>query len=120
MRFALAVIVAALAQIYIFLQLPNWIGPSAMLAVFYLAFTAVGAGWFAAKRSALAGALSVVLGVVSYAVITFLGPAGTGMMALDLVLGVLSLVLAYWPYILIGAVGGAVGGSLRKRIVGAR
>ena len=120
MRFALAVVVAALAQIYIFLQLENWIGMGAMLAVFYLAFTAMGAGWFAARRSALAGALSVVLGVVSYAVVTFLGPAGTGMMAVDLVLGVLSLVLAYWPYILVGAVGGAVGGSLRKRIVGAR
>jgi hypothetical protein len=119
-RFALAVLVAALAQIYIFLQLPNWIGFGAMLAVFYLAFTAMGAGWFAARRSALAGALSVVLGVVSYAVITFLGPAGTGMIALDLVRGVLSLVLAYWPYILVGAAGGAVGGSLRKRIVGAR
>ncbi len=120
MRFALAVIVAALAQIYIFLQLHGWIGVGAMLAVFYLAFTAMGAGWFAARRSALAGALSVVLGVVSYAVITFLGPAGTGMMAVDLILGILSLVLAYWPYILVGAVGGAVGGSLRKRIVGAR
>ena len=120
MRFALAVIVAALAQIYIFLQLPNWIGAGAMLAVFYLAFTAMGAGWFAARRSALAGALSVVLGVVSYAVVTFLGPAGTGMMVVDLVLGILSLVLAYWPYILVGAVGGAVGGSLSKQIVGAR
>jgi hypothetical protein len=42
------------------------------------------------------------------------------MIALDLVRGVLSLVLAYWPYILVGAAGGAVGGSLRKRIVGAR
>jgi hypothetical protein len=119
-RFAIAVIVAALAQIYIFLQLEEWIGVGAMLAVFYLAFTAMGAGWFAARRSALAGALSVALGVVSYAVITFLGPAGTGMMAVDLVLGILSLVLAYWPYILVGAVGGAVGGSLRRRIVGAR
>jgi hypothetical protein len=119
-RFAVAVVVAGLAQIYIFLQLPNWIGVSAMLAAFYIAFTAVGAGWFAARRSALAGALSVVVGVLGYAVLTFLGPAGTGMLPTDLVLGVLGLVLAYWPYIVIGALGGAVGGSLRRRIVGAR
>ena len=119
MRFALAVLVAGLAQVYMFLQLQDWVGVSAMFAAFYIAFTAIGAGWFAARRGALAGALSVVVGVVSYAVLTFIGPAGTGMLPLDLVLGILTLVLAYWPYIVIGALGGAVGGSLRSRIVGA-
>ena len=52
-----------------------------------------------------------------YALVTFFGPAGPGMLPLDLVLGVMRLVLAYWPYILIGALGGAVGGSLRRRFV---
>ena len=118
MRFVLAVIVAAAAQAYIYLRLPDWIGVSAMFAVLYIAFTAVGAGWFARRRSAVAGALSVVLAVTLYACITFFGPAGIGMMPFDLVLGILTLVLAYWPYVLIGALAGAVGGSLRRRFVG--
>jgi hypothetical protein len=117
-RFLLAVVVAGLAQIYIYLHLVDWIGAGAMLAVLYIAFTAMGAGWFAARRSALAGALSVVIGVVAYAAVTFFGPAGIGMMPLDLILGILGLVLAYWPYIGIGALAGAVGGSLRRRVVG--
>jgi len=50
--------------------------------------------------------------------VTFFGPAGIGMMPLDLGLGILGLVFAYWPYIVIGALAGAVGGSLRRRVVG--
>ena len=57
MRFFFAVLVAALAQYYVYLRLEDWFGASAMLAVLYIAFTAVGAGWFAARRGALAGAL---------------------------------------------------------------
>jgi len=117
-RFLVAVVVAAAAQTYIYLRLADWIGPGALLAASYIAFTAVGAGWFARRRSALAGALSVALAVTVYACITFFGPAGTGMLPTDLVLGILGLVLAYWPYVAIGALGGAVGGSLRRRFVG--
>ena len=120
MRFALAVLVAGVAQIFIYLRLADWVGLGAALAVTYIALAALGAGWFAARRSALAGALSVVLGVVLYALDTFFGPAGVGMSAIDLVLGVLRLVIAYWPYILIGALAGSVGGSFRRRLVGAR
>ena len=118
MRFALAVLIAAAAQTYIYLQLANWIGPGALLAASYIAFTAVGAGWFARRRSALAGALSVALAVTAYACITFFGPAGIGMLPLDLVLGIMGLVIAYLPYVAIGALGGAVGGSLRRRFLG--
>jgi hypothetical protein len=117
-RFALAVVIAAAAQTYIYLRLADWIGPGALLAVSYIAFTALGAGWFAGRRGALAGALSVALAVAVYACITFFGPAGIGMLPLDLVLGIMGLVLAYWPYIAVGAFAGAVGGSLRRRFVG--
>ena len=120
MRFALAVIVSAVAQLFVYLRLSDWIGVGAMLAVTYIAFAAVGAGWFAARRGALAGALSVVVAVALYALVTFFGPAGVGMQPFDLVFGVLRLVVAYWPYIAIGALSGAVGGSLRARVVGAR
>jgi len=117
-RFVLAVLVAGLAQTYIYLHLIDWIGAGAILAVMYIAFTAMGAGWFAARRSPLAGALSVVIGVTAFACVTFFGPAGTGMMPLDLGLGILGLVFAYWPYIVIGALACALGGSLRRRVVG--
>ena len=120
MRFAVAVIVSAAAQLFVYLRLSDWIGIGAMLAVSYIAFAALGAGWFAGRRGALAGALSVAVGVALYAVVTFFGPAGVGMQAFDLVFGLLRLVVAYWPYIAIGALAGAVGGSLRSRVIGAR
>jgi hypothetical protein len=120
MRFAFAVAVSAFAQLFIYLRLSDWVGAGALLAVSYIAFAAMGAGWFAARRAALAGALSVVAGVTLYALFTFFGPAGTGMLPLDLVFGILRLVIAYWPYIAIGALAGLVGGSLRTRLVGAR
>jgi hypothetical protein len=119
-RFALAVVVSAAAQLFVYLRLSDWIGLGALLAVTYIAFAALGAGWFAARRGALAGALSVAGGVALYALVTFFGPAGVGMQAFDLVFGVLRLVVAYWPYMAIGALAGAVGGSLRARVVGAR
>ena len=117
MRVALAVVVSALVQLFMYLRLSDWVGAGAMLAVLYIAFAAMGAGWFAARRAALAGALSVVVGVGLYAAVTFFGPAGVGMLPTDLVFGILRLVIAYWPYIAIGALAGAVGGSLRRRLV---
>ena len=120
MRFALAVGASAAAQLFVYLRLADWVGIGAALAVTYIALAAVGAGWFAARRAALAGGLSVVCGVVLYALVTFFGPAGVGMSTVDLVLGVLRLVVAYWPYIAIGALAGAAGGSLRRRVVGRR
>ena len=120
MRFAVAILVAAVAQLFIYLRLADWVGVAALLAVTYIAFAALGAGWFARRRTPLAGALSVVLGVALYAAFTFFGPAGVGMAPLDLVFGILRLVIAYWPYIAIGALAGAVGGSLRARLLSAR
>ena len=120
MRFAIAVAVSAVAQVFIYLRLADWVGAGALLAVMYIAFAALGAGWFTAGRAALAGALSVVVGVTLYAAYTFFGPAGVGMATVDLILGILRLVIAYWPYIALGALAGAVGGSLRTRLLRAR
>jgi hypothetical protein len=116
-RFALAVLVSAAAQTFVFLRLADWVGAGAILAVMYLAFAALGAGWFAGRRSALAGGLSVAVGVALYASLTFFGPASLGMLPFDVVLGFLSLLLAYVPFIAIGALAGAVGGALRRRVI---
>ena len=96
MRFALAVVVSALAQLFIYLRIADWVGVGAILATMYVVFAAAGAGWFAGRRGALAGALSVVLGVAIYGCVTFFGPAGIGMPATDLAFGILRLVIAYW------------------------
>jgi len=119
LRFALAVIVSALTQVFIFVRIADWVGVGAILATMYITFAAAGAGWFARHRSALAGALSVTLGVTLYACVTFFGPAGIGTPALELFLGILRLVIAYWTFILTGAVAGALGGAIRRRVLGA-
>ena len=119
MRFALAVVVSALAQLFIYLRIADWVGVGAILATMYVVFAAAGAGWFARERAALAGALSVVVGVALYACVTYFGPAGIGTPPLDLVFGILRLVIAYWTFIVTGAVAGALGGAIRRRVLGA-
>ncbi|HUQ41717.1 MAG TPA: hypothetical protein VM052_04370 [Candidatus Limnocylindrales bacterium] len=117
MRFAIAVGVAAIAQLVVYLQVGTWIGTAAVLATVYILFASLGAGWFAARRSALAGAASALLGAALYGVVSFLGPAAVGMTALDLVGWELRLLLAVIPYVLLGAGAGAIGGWLRARAV---
>jgi hypothetical protein len=119
-RFGIAVAVAAVAQLFVYVRLAGWVETGAILAVSYIALAALGAGWFAGRRPALAGALSVVLGVALYGAVTFFGPAAIGMGAVDLVLGELRLVVAYWPYALLGAAAGATGGWLHRRVTGRR
>jgi hypothetical protein len=115
MRFWIAVAAAALAQLFIYVRLAGWVQTGALLAVAYIAFSSLGAGWFAGRRAALAGALSVVFGVALYGVVTFFGPAAIGMGTVDLILGELRLIIAYWPYALLGAAAGATGGWLHRR-----
>jgi hypothetical protein len=119
-RFALAVLVSAAAQVFVFLRLADWIGTGAILAVLYLALAALGAGWFAGHRSALAGALSIAAGVAMYASVTYFGVASTGMLPFDVALGIVGLLFAYLPFIAIGGLAGAVGGSLRRRLLAQR
>src|SRR5439155_11843370 len=89
LRFAIAVMVSALTQVAMFVRIADWVGVAAYLAMTYIVFAAAGAGWFARRRAALAGALSVVLGITLYACLTYFGPAGIGTPAVDLVLGIL-------------------------------
>ena len=119
MRFAIAVLVSGLTQLVMLVRIADWVGIGAYLAMTYIMFAAAGAGWFARRRAALAGALSVVLGVTLYACVTYFGPAGIGTPAIDLVLGILRLVIAYWTFIVSGAVAGALGGAIRRRVLGA-
>jgi hypothetical protein len=114
-RFVLAVFIAAAVQLVVYLQVGTWIGTTAVLAILYILFASLGAGWFAARRSAFAGALSALLGAALYGVVSFFGPAAIGMSALDLIGWELRLLLAVIPYVILGAVAGAVGGWLRKR-----
>ena len=117
MRFAVAVLVSAVAQVLIYLRIAGSIDERSLLTVAYLMLAAIGAGWFAARRSALAGALSVAVGAALYASVAYLGPAGIGMQPLDFVLNVLAVVASFWPYIGLGVVAGAVGGSLHTRLI---
>jgi hypothetical protein len=118
-RFWLAVLVASVAQLVVYLQVGTWIGTTAVFAILYIVFASLGAGWFAARRSALAGGLSATLGAALYGVVSFFGPAATGMTALDLVGWEARLLLAVIPYVVIGAAAGALGGWLRRRVIGA-
>ena len=120
MRFALAVLVAAVAQLVVYLQVGTWIGTTALLAVAYIVFASLGAGWFAARRPALAGGLSALLGAALYGIASFLGPGATGMTVLDLIGWEARMLLAVIPYVVVGAAAGALGGWLRRRALGAR
>ena len=109
--------VAAALQLVVYLQVGTWIGTTALLAIGYILFASLGAGWFAARRSALAGGLSALLGAALYGVVSFFGPAAIGMSALDLVGWEARLLLAVIPYVLLGAGAGAIGGWLRRRAI---
>ncbi len=115
MRLAVAVLVAAAAQLVVYLQVGTWIGTAAILAIVYILFSSLGAGWFAAGRPALAGGLAALVGAVLYGIVSFFSPAAVGMGTLDLLGWELRLVLAVIPYIVLGAMAGALGGWLRGR-----
>lgn len=118
MRFALAVAASAAAQLIAYLEFAGSNTPVIVLP--YIVFAMLGAGWFAARRSALAGALSVIVAAALYATRRFLGPAGIGMSAADIAQNVVAVVLTFWPYVAIGVICGALGGALRGRVVGRR
>ncbi len=116
MRLALAIAAAAAAQLAIYLRFAAAAGvPVIVLA--YIVLATSGAGFFAAGRGAFAGGASVVVAATCYALLTFLGAAGTGMSAADIAGEVVGLVATFIPYIAIGAIAGALGGALRSRLV---
>jgi hypothetical protein len=115
------VIAAAVADLAAFIAVPNWIGVAAIGAIGYLLFSAFGAGWFAARRSALAGFLSVIVGALVYGVYSLWGLGNEGGAALVDLLGWESrLLIAVLPYAVGGAFAGAAGGWLRGRATARR
>ena len=116
MRFWVAVLAAAVADLAAFLAVPSWIGVAAIGAIAYLLFSAFGAGWFAVRRGALAGFLSVLVGAVIYGAYSLWGQsAGAGASGFDLLGWEARLLLAVLPYAIGGAFTGAAGGWLRRR-----
>ncbi len=105
---------AAVADLAAYLAVPNWIGIAAIGAIAYLLFSAFGAGWFAARRGALAGFLSVLVGAVIYGAYSLWGQSA-GASGLDLLGWEARLLLAVLPYAIGGAFTGAAGGWLRRR-----
>lgn len=109
-------VAAAVADLAAFLAVPSWIGVAALGAIGYLLFSAFGAGWFAVRRSALAGFLSVIVGALLYGVFSLWGQgAGAGAGAADLLGWESRLLLAVLPFAIGGAFAGSAGGWLHRR-----
>jgi hypothetical protein len=117
-RFTVAVLGAGIVQIFPYLRLDQWIGPGAVLAFLYIEFAAFGAGFFAGHRAALAGALSVLLGAFCYAVVAGLTQPGADPGAFAFFF--LRIPIAVFPFILLGAFAGWLGGAARARAVRVR
>jgi UPF0716 family protein affecting phage T7 exclusion len=121
LRFAFAVLAAAVADLAAFLAVPNWFGVAAIGATLYLLFSAFGAGWFALRRPALAGFLSVIVGALLYGAYSLWGPrTDAGGNVADLVGWEARLLIAVLPYAVGGAFVGAAGGWLRRRATARR
>jgi hypothetical protein len=117
-RFAVAVLGAGIVQIFPYLRLDQWVGVGALLALFYIEFAAFGAGFFAGRRAALAGALSVLLGAFLYVVVAGLIQPGGDPGAFASFF--LRIPIAVFPFIVIGALAGWLGGAVRARAVRTR
>lgn len=116
MRFALAVVTAAALDLVVLLRLEQW-QAAAILALAYVLLASAGAGWFAGRRPALAGALAVFVGAVLSGLVQYWPRA-----SYDNDLGVLvgyevSLLVGVVPFAIGGAIAGHLGGSARSRIM---
>ncbi len=117
MRFAVAVIAAAILDLFVLLRIDQWLGLAALLAIGYLFVASAGAGFFAGRRSALAGALAVLLGALLAGLVQY-APRATYANDFGVLFGwELQLVVAIIPYILGGAIAGRLGGAARRRVV---
>src|SRR6267378_4666009 len=118
MRFAVAVLGAGIVQIFPYQRLDQWVGVGAVLALLYIGFAAFGAGFFAGGRAALAGALSVLIGAFLYAIVAGVTQPGGDPGAFASFF--LRIPIAVFPFILLGAFAGWLGGAARQRAVTAR
>jgi hypothetical protein len=117
-RFAVAILGAGIVQVFPYLRLDQWVGVGALLALLYIEFAAFGAGFFAGRRAALAGALSVLLGAFLYVVVAGLIQPGGDPGAFASFF--LRIPIAVFPFIVVGALAGWLGGAVRARAVRTR
>jgi len=119
MRFALAVFAAAAVHAYAFTLLTGPGISGVALAVMLLA--ALGAGFFAARRGALAGLLSLYVGALAYAVFSYLAPPHSTEDAprdlLDVIGWGFRLGFAILPYAIGAALVGWAGSAARGRVL---
>jgi hypothetical protein len=118
MRFALAVLGAGIAEIVPYARPAT----PTLLAIGYLMFAALGAGFFAGSRGWLAGALSILVGAALFGILSELGTMGVqGATTLgDFITAETGLILGVVPYAFLGALAGTAGGWLRSRAVSRR
>ena len=117
MRFAVAVLVAAVLDQVVLLRIDQWAGAGALLAIGYLLVASAGAGFFAERRSAGAGALAVIAGSLLSGLIQY-WPRASYAGDLGVLAGFeLQLLIALVPYELGGAIAGRLGGAARSRLV---
>jgi hypothetical protein len=117
MRVAAAVLAAAALDLVVLLRIDQWRGVSALLAIGYLLVASAGAGFFARRRTAVAGALAVFVGALLSGLVQYWPRFGYAN-DLGVLLGFeLQLSTAFVPYAIGGAVAGYLGGIARLRIV---
>jgi len=119
MRFVIAIAVAAALDQVVFLRIADWMGVAALLALAYLALASFGAGFFAGRRSALAGALAVFGGAALYGILSYLGRSSYANDVGSLLQFELQLLLSVVPYAIAGALFGLLGGRIRAIVSGA-
>ena len=115
MRFAIAVMAAGVVQIVPYLEA----NVPAILAVAYLCFAAMGAGFFAGRRGWLAGGLSVVVGAALAGIVSEVRSVGPTDVV-DYLTAETGLLLVIAPYAFLGALAGALGSWLRSRALATR
>lgn len=117
MRVAAAVFAAAALDLVVLLRIDQWRGTSALLAIGYVLVASAGAGFFAGRRSALAGALAVFAGALLSGLVQY-WPRFSYANDLGVLLAFeLQLITAFVPYAIGGAVAGYLGGMARIRLV---
>jgi len=117
MRFAIAVLAAATLDLAVLLRVDQWLGVGALLALGYLLVASAGAGFFAARRGALAGALTVIVGALLSGLVQYWPRIGYANDLGALLVFELQLVVALVPYEIGGAIAGYAGGVARRRVV---
>jgi len=119
MRFVIATAAAAVLDQVVFLRIADWIGVAALLALFYLSLASAGAGFFAGRRPALAGALAIFGGAALYGVVSYLTRSSYANDLGSLLQFELQLMLSVVPYAVAGALFGLIGGRIRARVTAA-